>query len=178
MIFIQCDSNDASDSDKLSMFMQEVHGTYELRNAVVNIPIDLDGDSISQTNLYVEGSFCGNSKIFDSYKCSLTSNEYYNEFSVEVPLSEFSPQYMPDICLRDKHLLGKFIYNSDNDNIVLEVNDFYNNYNSSFRSVVLDTSWENRWVYFTIKTEFYDKNGHWKNVELFLSYEKILDTPI
>ncbi len=176
VLVLSCSKDDSNTVDlKKQELIEKVHGLYRLRAATTSVPIDINLDGVPQTNLFEEVRYCNNTLNLVSYSCKITHRSTYDEIIFEVPTSEFIEHYLPTTCIRDKGLAYPFEFDVPNNTIKLGQSDHWDEFAADFKTEILTMTWEEDWVYFTLKKEFYTSSGEWQEVELYLEYEKTSD---
>lgn len=158
-------------------FYDLVEGYYDLRVATTDIPLDLNHDGVSHTNIYKEIIYCpGLSLNLNSYSCGFSHTSTYSNVIFDIPTSDYIGSGAGiSTCLSDAELAYYFKVNAKTREVMLVQSDHWDDFAATFHAEILDLHWENDRAYFKIRKRFRISSTETKWVMLFLEYEKVLE---
>jgi len=186
LILFACSKDDGDQQafQEQEEFYDLITGTYRMRAATTDEPIDLNGDGIPHTDLYKEVVYCNFSLILDSFDCHFThklsyNGSFYNGSDFRIPTSEYAQpesEQIPSSCIRDVELPYNYKADAKTGEVYLVGTDHYIEYAAGFYVEFLAIHWENKRVFLKLRKRFRLPSGDTKWVILHLEYKKMSDS--
>ncbi len=170
LTLISCNKDDAS-SRETNEFLDSLISRYELQAIYTDVPLDLNNDGISQTDLWAEAD-CFVFDTFGVYMAEFTYNELYDyrTFWIELPSSHYvleTESY--ESCLVNESISYEYDVNEDTKEVIVTYRD---EEREALHGVLTDIKWEDDVLYVTYSKDLYTSDG-WQHVNLSMEYLKI-----
>lgn len=171
-IFISCEDSDDSTEPINNEYLEQVIGTYELKAAYFEDPIDLNGDGVMGTDLYEQIEYCNFSLLLDSYRAKIRTRNY-PAIDFDFPYSGFDHASQEfSHCIKAKYFDRVINIDSQNETITLVPNEYEENFMlENFRTELVDVIWENRIAFLTFEIQLLTPEGEWVDVIVYMEYE-------
>ena len=155
LLILSCSSDDDNPEVVNQEFLDQLLGTYELKAAYTNDPIDLNGDGLKSTDVFEEVVYCNMSTILESYFCKVVDRSTYQRIRFYAPSSNWSNiEQNYTHCLKHGNLASRIIIDSMKENVILNTLDYELDFMyEEHRTKILDFRWENRVVFIKQKQQ-------------------------
>lgn len=171
LIIASCSKDDTSSpSQETNEFINSLVSRYKLNAIHTDIPVDLNNDGVSQTNLWEEAD-CFVFDTFGLYTAEFNYNELYDykTFWIDLPSSHYvleTDSY--ETCLINHSMSYEYEVNEDTKEILVT----YRDEQEATQGVLIHIKWENNILLVTYTKDLYTSQG-WQNINLTMEYIKI-----
>jgi len=171
IILVSCNEDD-NETFVNQEFMNELSGIYTLKTAILNEPIDINGDGIENTDFFEEYGNCETNYPLEWYRSTFEFGELdYLQFEFPRTSVDFQSQEFTT-CMWYAGVIRQVEIDQRNETVSLIPNEYEEDFIlNEFRAMLKEFTWVDRTMYLSLEIEFYTFEGIWKKTDLLIAYE-------